>query len=821
MTVFDDDLAQATSALNDAQAAFAGASRQLGESQSARTAQQAIAADLNARLPELRTALAQALDGVGSAQTNVVVLTAQVDELAQAEPLATLQQPNPAYADWQANRPGLKQVWDEALVRVTDAQQAVAEAQAAVDEHDRNEPDTTDGRWGKWHQTMVRLQAALATAQSNEAAARQAATDAQAAYENGPPPTIAVANPAHATWRNQMDQLQPQLDQAQAALAAIKDAATALQQALDVALAVLQQDRADLLSINANIASKQAQVSDSQRAVDQAQSELSAAQAALGQANAAATDAKAEVDRQAAALQQLSQQEPAPTVQQTNPDYVDWQANRPALKQGWDEALARVTDAQQAVADAQAAVDEHDRNEPDTTDGRWGKWHQTMLRLQAALATAQSNEAAARQAATDAQAAYENGPPPTISAPNPAHQTWRQQMDQQTAALSQAQVSQANATATAGQAVTAVNVSARRLQDARGALQALNEGVANLQARAADLQRQIDTDLAEVTRLQAALKQALAPLDTAQAAVVRQTALVNESVRQEPAATVQQPNPAYAGWQANRPALKQGWDEALARVTDAQQAVADAQAAVDEHDRNEPDTTDGRWGKWHQTMVRLQAALATAQNNEAAARQAATDAQAAYENGPSPTVEVDNPAHISWRTKLDQLIADLGNAQAALTTHVAQAVEAQRAVYRDEAQLQAAQAQMQLLDVVIAFTQARITAMQSELIKLRARLDQVRRWIAVLDGTPSDRSTIIEVVTELTGRLTMARDLAAATAQAAQEADDAALWLTHRVDELTRLKPIAEADLKTFADAQRKADAASLQVEAKLENMPW
>lgn len=125
----------------------------------------------------------------------------------------------------------------------------------------------------------------------------------------------------------------------------------------------------------------------------------------------------------------------------------------------------------------------------------------------------------------------------------------------------------------------------------------------------------------------------------------------------------------------------------------------------------------------------------------------------------------------------------------------------------DEDQANAAQA--------LSMAQANLDG--EALAKAQAEVDKVARWIAVVAGTSTDPTAIVEVVIELTNRLSPAEDEYRDAAEEALRTDAALFWMTNRVAELQRREAMIDADIKNLKLRQKEAVDAHQKVEDYLE----
>lgn len=120
-----------------------------------------------------------------------------------------------------------------------------------------------------------------------------------------------------------------------------------------------------------------------------------------------------------------------------------------------------------------------------------------------------------------------------------------------------------------------------------------------------------------------------------------------------------------------------------------------------------------------------------------------------------------------------------------------------------------------------ALSMAQANPAGDALAKAQAEVDKVARWIAVVAGTSTDPTAIVEVVIELTNRLSPAEDEYHNAADEALRTDAAVFWMTNRVAELQQRKAMIDADIENLRQRQKEAVDAHTKVEDHLRDKPW
>jgi chromosome segregation ATPase len=506
-------------------------------------------------------------------------------DLAGHEPPALVSQPNPARAAWASQLATLQAAMDGAQRARDQARGELASAQSALDAELAAEPEPTVTNSKGQEVTnlahtdwaaRVRTLTGSRDATSANVAARQreldAATQARDSWAaQAPAAQVIVLNPDRAAWLDQIGRLRGLMlalrwDQ-------VFDAdIDALRAVLSVAQSALAAEQAMLADLQRQLAAQQASADHWSQQVPAIAAEVDAARSAVQQWQASVQS----LQQQLAAL---DAQRPPETLTEPNPAYADWQARVNQLAQALSDARARAVDPQQAVDQAQAAVQAHLDEEPDPyIDNDHGAhkpnpahvaWAREQARLQGVLDNAVAAARPFQQAITDAQAAYDAAvaasPPTTVQVVNPAFTSWQAQMNQLDQAITVSQVHLNSAT-------VALNDAERRLDAARAALQ-------QAQAQVAGLPDRINAASASLPALQAAVTQAaaaLAPIEARRAVLLGQSAL-DDVVLDTFSALFQRWNGAEAALRDTEDAAQAADDNAWrlqSRVAELDRAIA-------------------------------------------------------------------------------------------------------------------------------------------------------------------------------------------------------------------------------------------------------
>src|SRR5262245_30099790 len=238
-----------------------------------------------------------------------------------------------------------------------------------------------------------------------------------------------------------------------------------------------------------------------------------------------------------------------------------------------------------------------------------------------------------------------------------------------------------------------------------------------------------------------------------------------------------------------RQARQQALSAAQARVTAAQTTLATAQAQIPP----------------------LEAAVATAEGQVASANQQ-VEAHAA--NEPDPLIEVPNrpprpnPAWRIWKTTMDQLTAQLTQAQADLTGAQTRLNDGRTQVSQATAEKQAAEREIADATRALAATDAAIAAARQRQDAAQAQLATVDRWNDAIARDPLVRPTLEQVAAELSARTTALEDDHDVARVQLEIAEETLASLVGRRDRLTPalsqvngLLPAASEELRVAREA--------------------
>lgn len=538
----------------------------------------------------------------------------------------------------------------------------------------------------------------------------------------------------------------------------------------------------------------------------------------------------------------LAHAEPPLLAWQANPAHDGWQTEMSSRQSAYDALAAHVADLQVAVDGAQDAVNNLIEPEPGYTENTHGamietkahkEWATKIAPLKATLQTAINALAQPQEDKTKAQKLRDDWvlvePLSQIVVENPAYDAWKQQI---AAARTGLESTHWNTVYDGNGALAQ-----QALQAAQGRLAAAEATLVGKRNQLAQAPAQLGALGTQAAAQAADAESARQVRDRAQGDV---NALIQQQqalVAQQPPATLTQPNPDYAAWQARMMLLQQALDAARANAAGPQQAVADAQAAVDDQNAHEPDPgyIENSHGAqietkahkdWARKLATLYAALDAALAAAAPAQQAVAAAQAAWGAGnagaPPPTQVVDNPAYQTWTAQTAQVAAALAGAQAQLVNATAELDSTMHRLAATQAALQAAQATVSSLPEQIATLEASLPALQQALNQANAAQALEAARVAVLLGQPAPDAVVIEVFNDLFTRLSACAD-AAHNFDAATQQSDEELWrIQARIDELTRKITDAEAAKNALNAAQTayEHDSKALDIQTAKKPRP-
>lgn len=536
----------------------------------------------------------------------------------------------------------------------------------------------------------------------------------------------------------------------------------------------------------------------------------------------------------------LSKNEPPVLIWQPNPAYDAWWNQLAALQAQVAAASVTLQGKQQVQAEAQAAVDAHASREPAETIINYkgleipnpdhATWVQRMNALQAELNAATAEVSAAQQVLGQAQAAHDalasQVPPTQQPVANADHSNWDQQMAQTRAALANVRWDTIYDEDRA-QAQLALNAAESQLAEVQAVLAKLTDDLVQKQGQVQALPAQIAALASEAERDRSACDYMQAEFNGL--AQQRQTV-----ASQQPAPTMNVPNPDYAVWQGSLSQLQQAVDAARANLADPQQAVDQAQAMVDAKLADEPDPTIvNQWGKtvtnpahksWETQLAKLRTNLNTAKANAAPYQQALASAQAAYNaaaaSPPPATVTVQNPEYAQWTAQLAQLDAALADAQSRLGAANARLNDTIRRLQSSQAAYQTAQAQVMELPAMVARLNESVLSLQQAVLQAAAVLTVVDQRIAVLHGQPGSDDVLLAVFDDIFHRYSASESAFHEFDQIAETADNELWFLQSRVDELSRIIAKADADTQDLQGPQAAFEAALATIDRLIQSRP-
>lgn len=527
-------------------------------------------------------------------------------------------------------------------------------------------------------------------------------------------------------------------------------------------------------------------------------------------------------------LTTLSQHEPPVLVWQANPANAAWHLQKDRLHAAVVQASEDIKAPAQAVLDAQAAVSAHEALEPDRTElGDRGKpvpnpehgiWAEEMMVLREAVSQRQAAlqpwQHALNKAVSDEGNFDQQGPPDQVVVDNPEHAVWAQRVSQARAELAAVRWDTLYDSDTAAPQ-----------QDLQAAQARLNAVQAQLAALRAELARQ----QALVTPLTSAVADSEAQLAAAAMAHTNAETGFNLArdawqavVNREPAMTITADNPDFAPWQRQMADLDTAIGNARQNLQGPQQALDDAQDALDAEAAIEPEPTiinikgleitNPEHTAWAKAMAKLQSTLQSAKDAARPLQQNLADLASARGGlaamQPPSQVTVANPDHATWSGEMAQQDANLGAAQTRLDSASTDEETARNRLGVAQAALQSTLAAVASLPGQISALEASLPSLQTAIEHAAAALAAAGQRRAVLLGQAAPDEVVTTVLDDLFKRWSDSEVALHALADAAALADDQLWRLLRQIDELTHTIAQADHDTQALQDALAAYNAA-------------